>query len=111
MTDRSAASISAILTVGMLIFLAIVLLLLQMVLLNGFSEKQGMTAMGLSLACQSIVIILLSTLAARATDLLITKVNWNRVLAIAVTVLGATMIGGTISFLASLIAIPIAGIR
>lgn len=110
MTDRSAASISAILTVGVLIFLAIILLLLQMVLLNGFSERQGMTAMGISLACQSIVIILLSTLAARSTHLLITKVNWNRLLAVAVTVLAATMIGGTISFLASLIAIPIAGI-
>jgi membrane protease YdiL (CAAX protease family) len=110
MTGRSPASISAILTVGVLIFLAIVLLLLQMVLLNGFSEKQGMTAMGISLACQSLVILLLSTLAARSTHLLITKVNWNSLLAVAVTVLAATMIGGTISFLASLIAIPIAGI-
>jgi hypothetical protein len=82
-----------------------------MVALNGASEKQGVTAMGISLACQGMVIILLGILAAGATRFLITKVAWNSILAVILTVIVAGMIGGTISFLSSVIAIPIAGIR
>ena len=111
MSSKTPAAISAILTVLILIFLAIVFVLLQMVALNGASERQGLTAMGLSLGCQSLLIILLGTLAARATTFLITKVEWNNILAVVITVLVATTIGGVISFLASVIAIPVAGIR
>ena len=82
-----------------------------MVALNGASERQGFTAMGISLACQGIVMILLGIFAARATNFLITKVGWNSILAVVVTVLVAATIGGTISFLTSVIAIPVAGIR
>jgi len=111
MSNKTPATISAVLTILVLVFLAVVTVLLQMIALNGASERQGMTAMGISLACQSIVILLLGTLAARATNFLITKVSWNGILAVVVTVLAATMIGGTISFLSSIIAIPVAGIR
>jgi hypothetical protein len=82
-----------------------------MVALNGASERQGLTAMGLSLGCQSLVVILLAALAARATNFLITKVAWNSMLAVAVTVFVAAIIGGVISFLAAILAIPIAGIQ
>ena len=111
MSTKTPATISALLTVLILVFLAILFVLLQMVALNGASERQGLTAMGLSLGCQSLVVILLATLAARATTFLITKVEWNGVLAVVVTVFIAVTIGGVISFLASLIAIPVAGIR
>ena len=111
MSTKSPATISALLTVLVLIFLAIVFVLLQMVALNGTSERQGLTAMGLSLGCQSLAVILLAALSARATSFLITRVEWNSILAVVVTVLVATTIGGAISFLVSIIAIPIAGIR
>jgi hypothetical protein len=111
MSPRSPATISAILTVLILIFLAIVFLLLQMVALNGVSERQGLTAMGVSLGCQSLVIILLAALAARATTFLVTKAEWNSLLAVAVTVLGASVMGGVIAFLSSFISIVVAGIR
>lgn len=111
MSNKSPAAISAILTVVILVFLAVVFVLLQMIALNGASERQGLTAMGLSLGCQSILVILLATLAARTTRFLITKVEWNSILAVVITVLVATTIGGVISFLASVIAIPVAGIR
>lgn len=110
-SSKSPATISAILTVLILIFLAIVFVLIQMVALNGTSERQGLTAMGLSLGCQSIVIILLATLAARATTFLITKAEWNSILAVTLVVLIATTIGGTLSFLATFMSIPLAGIR
>ena len=110
MSRKSPAAISAILTVLILVFLAVVFVLLQMVALNGATERQGLTAMGLSLGCQSIVVILLATLAARATTFLVTKVEWNSILAVVVTVVIASVIGGVISFLASIISIPVAGI-
>ena len=49
MTNKSPATISAILTVLILVLLAILFALLQMVALNGASERQGLTAMGISL--------------------------------------------------------------
>jgi hypothetical protein len=111
MSTKTPATISAILTVLILAFLAIIFLLLQMVALNGASERQGLTAMGISLGCQSLVIILLATLAARATTFLVTKVEWNNILAVALTVFVATTIGGVISFLSSIVSIAAAGIR
>ena len=111
MPTRTPASISAILTILILILLAIVFVLLQMVALNGVSERQGVTAMGVSLACQGIVMILLGILAARATAFLITRAEWNSILAVAVTVLIATIIGGVIAFLSSIVSIAVAGIR
>src|SRR5690349_6460642 len=110
MPSKSPAVISAVLTVLILVVLAILFVLLQMVALNGASEKQGLTAMGISLACQSLVVIVLATLAARATTFLVTKVGWNSVLAVVITVLVAAIIGGVIGFLSMIIAIPIAGI-
>lgn len=111
MSSKTPAIVSAVLTVLILILLAVVSVLLQMVALNGASERQGFTAMGVSLACQGIVILVLAILAARATRFLITKVDWNSILAVVVTVVAAATIGGVISFLSSVIAIPIAGIR
>ena len=111
MPNKSPATISAILTIILLVLLAIVLLLLQMLALNGAGERQGLTAMGISLACQSIVIILLATLAARTTRFLITRVAWNSILAVTITVIVATTIGGAISLLSMIISIPVAGIR
>ena len=111
MPTRTPATISAILTVVILIFLAIVFVLLQMLALNGASERQGLTAMGLSLGCQSIAVIFLAALAARATTFLVTKAEWNSVLAIVITVLIAATIGGVIAFLSTILAIPIASIR
>lgn len=111
MSAKSPAAISATLTILVLVLLAILFVLLQMVALNGASERQGFTAMGLSLGCQSLVIILLGAVAARVTTFLITKVQWNSILAVAVTVLVATTVGGVIAFLSTIVAIPIAGIR
>jgi hypothetical protein len=47
MPDKKPATISALLTVVILIFFAIVTVLLQMIALNGASQGQGMTAVTL----------------------------------------------------------------
>ena len=110
MVRKTPATVSALLTVLILVLLAVIFTLLQMVALNGASERQGLTAMGISLGCQSLVIILLATLAARATTFLTTKVEWSSILAVIVTVMVASTIGAVVSFLATILAIPVAGI-
>ena len=111
MPTKTPATVSVLLTILILVILAIVFILLQMIALNGFSEREGLTAMGLSLGCQSLTVIFLAAFAARATRFLITKVEWNSILAVAVTVLAAAMIGGVIAFLSSIVSIAIVGIR
>lgn len=111
MSNKTPATISAILTVLILIALAIVFVLLQMIALNGFSEREGLTAMGLSLGCQSLAVIFLAVFAARATAFLITKVGWNNILAVAITVFAMTTIGGVLFFLSSFVSAAVAGIR
>jgi hypothetical protein len=111
MLNKTPATISVILTILLLIFLAIVLLLFEMIALNGASERQGLTAIGLALACQGVVMLLAGILARWMTNFLITKATWNNIMAIVTAVLVAASIGGAISFLSMIIAIPIAGIR
>jgi len=111
MSNKTPAIISTSLTVLLLIVLAVLSLLFEMVALNGASERQGVTAMGISLVCQGIGVILLGLLAGRLTNLLITKFNWNKTLAVIIAVMAGTAVGGLISFLSTVIAIPVAGIR
>ncbi len=111
MISKKPIVVSTTLTVLILALLAAFFLLLQMVALHGVSDRQGVTAMGISLACQGVVIILLGIFAARATRFLIVKVDWDSILAVAGTVLVATTIGGTLSFLTSAIAVLVAGIH
>jgi hypothetical protein len=78
---------------------------------NGVSESQGMTAMGISLVCQGIGVILVGLLAGWLTNLVISKFNWNRFLAVVVAVIVGTLLGAGISVFSTITSIPLAGIR
>lgn len=82
-----------------------------MLLLNGASERQGMSALGISLACQGASLILAAILAWRLTGLFISKFNWNKFLSVALAVAAGTLSGGLISFLAIIVGTVAAGIR
>lgn len=111
MPNKTPAVISVILTILLLVVFAIVSVLFEMLALNGASERQGMTAMGISLLCQGVGAVLLGIFAWWLTNLLISKFNWNKIIAVVVTVFLGTTIGTGISFLSLIISIPIAGIR
>ncbi len=111
MPNKTPAVISVILTILLLVVFAIVSVLFEMLALNGASERQGMTAMGISLLCQGVGAVLLGIFAWWLTSLLISKFNWNKIIAVVVTVFLGTTIGTGISFLSLIISIPIAGIR
>ncbi|MDQ3005812.1 MAG: hypothetical protein M3R47_10570, partial [Chloroflexota bacterium] len=99
------------LTVILLIIFGILSVFTQMLVLNGVSERQGMTAMGVSLVCQSVGVILAGVFAGWLTNFVITKLSWNKILAVIIAVIAGVLLGGTISFVSTIISIPLAGIR
>ena len=111
MPNKIPAIISAVLTIILLIIFGVLSVLTQMLVLNGVNERQGMTAMGMSLVCQGAGAILAAAFAAWLTNLVITKFNWSGILAVVIAVIAGTLLGGVLSFLAVIISIPLAGIR
>ena len=111
MPNKTPAIISAVLTVILLVIFGVLSVLTQMLVLNDVSERQGMTAMGVSLVCQGAGAILAAAFAAWLTNLVITKFNWNNILAVVIAVIAGTLLGGLISFLSIIISIPLAGVR
>jgi hypothetical protein len=111
MTNKTPAIISSILTVILLILFAVLSVFMQMITLNGVSESQGMTAMGISLVCQGVGVILAGIFAGWITNLVVTKFNWNKVLSVLIAVFAGVLLGGAISFVSTIISIPLAGIR
>jgi hypothetical protein len=111
MPYKTSAIIAAILTIILLIIFGVLSVLTQMLVLNGANESQGMTALGVSLVCQGAGAILAAAFAGWLTNLVITKFNWNNILAVAVAVIAGTLLGAAISFLSIIISIPLAGIR
>ena len=110
MPNRKPAIISAILTILILIIFGVLSVFTQMLVLNGANESQGMTAMGVSLVCQGAGAILAAAFAAWLSNLVITKFNWNKILAVVIAVIAGTFLGVLISFLSVIISIPLVGI-
>ena len=73
MPNKTSAIISSVLTVILLIIFGILSVLMQMLVLNGVHENQGMIAIGTSLVCQGAGAILAAVLAAWLTNLGITN--------------------------------------
>jgi uncharacterized membrane protein YidH (DUF202 family) len=111
MSTRAASILSAILSILLLVIFAVLAVILEMIVLNGVSESQGMRAIGISLACLGVGAILVGILAWKATAFLIQKFSINPVLAVTLTTALALLVGGTISILSLFISISLAGIR
>lgn len=111
MSTKTASIVSVVLTLLVLIVFAVLALFFEMVALNGATGRQGMTAMSISLLCQGTGAILLGWLAWKCTSLLVTKLNFNPILAVIMTVLMAALAGGVFAFLSLIVSIPLAGIR
>jgi hypothetical protein len=103
--------VAAVSTGIILILLAVLFILLQMVVLNGTGEGQGITAMGISLACQGAVILMAGIFARWLAHFLIARAEWSHNMAIIGAVILAASVGGAMSFLAMILSIPVAGIR
>ncbi|MFN8413283.1 MAG: hypothetical protein U0Z26_12920 [Anaerolineales bacterium] len=111
MPSKIPAIISTVVTIILLILFAVVMTLFEVLALNGASESQGTIALGVSLGCQGLGLILIGILTWRFTNFLIGKFNWNQILAVIVVVISGTLLGLGISVLASIISIFVAGVR
>lgn len=111
MPSKKHAIISAVLTIVLLIIFGVLSIFTQMLVLNGVNESQGMTAMGVSLVCQGAGVILAGGFAGWLTNLVITKLSWNKILAVIIAVIAGGLLGGTISFVSMIISIALVGIR
>jgi hypothetical protein len=111
MPPKTASIVSVVLTALLLIMFAVITLLFEMVTLNGASERQGLTAMGIALLCQAAGGVLLGVLAWKSTSLLVIRFNMSAILAVAITVIFTALAGGVFSFISLLLSIPLAGVR
>jgi hypothetical protein len=108
--NRTASILSGLLTAVILILLAILSVFMQMVMLNGVSEPQGLSGMSISLLCQGISLSLAVIFSRWLSNLLMVKFNLNALLAVLIAVIVSTGLGGLISFLSIIVAIPLAEI-
>ena len=112
MSNKTPAIISVILTVLFLILIAILLLLGQLLALNGFSEREGTISLVTTLVCQGTSVILAAVLASRLTQAFIEKFNWNNAVAVVVAVVAGIFPGTVLMSLGLLISVLIAeGLR
>ncbi len=111
MSNKTPAIISTTLTIILVAIIAILSIFFEIVALNGASEKQGTIALGISLICNGLGIILPGLFSGWFTNLTIKKFNWNKILAILIAVTLGTVLGSTISFFSIILSIPLAGIR
>lgn len=111
MPNKTPAVISVILTILLLIVFGVVSILFEMLALNGAGESQGAAALGISILCQGVGAILIGVFVWWLSNLLISKFNWNKIVAVIVTVFFGTVIGGGISLLSIIVSIPAAGVR
>ena len=110
MPSKTPAIIATVLTIFILVLFAVLSVFMQMIALNGVSERQGVTAMGISLVCQGVGLIVTAIFAGWISNLVITKFNWNKALAVLVAVIAGVLFGGVISFVSFIVSIPLAGI-
>ncbi len=100
MPNKTPAIISAVITFVLLIIISVILSFGQLVLLNGFSGRLASIALNASFICQGVGNILAVIIAWRLTIRLITKSNWNNIVAALVSTLVGTLTGAGLSFIA-----------
>ena len=111
MPTKAPAILSTVLTTLTLIVFAVFSVFTQMLVLNGASERQGVTAMSISLVCQGVGMIVAGILAWWLANSAVNKWNWNKVIAVIIAIIAGTTLGGLISALSIIFAIPVAGIQ
>jgi hypothetical protein len=108
----SHKTISAILTIILLILTSAVILISELVLLNGFGEREGTFALGASLLCQGVGIVVAALVASRMSAWLVTRFDWHKALSVIVAVLVGTLLGGGFGLISILLSVAVAeGLR
>jgi membrane protease YdiL (CAAX protease family) len=105
MPTKTLSIISAVLTVVFLIVLGLVAFFSTLLALNGYGDSEGTAAVVITLVCQGVGLILAGVLAGWLTRLFIEKFNWNKILAVIVSVSAGSALGTILVFAALLLSI------
>lgn len=112
MDAKTPAKISVVSAAVILLTGGILTMFIQLVLLNGvMNEGQAATALGITLGCQGLTILLGAISARWLTRLLILRRAWNRTLAVIVPVILVIILGTAAGFLSILGGLMAAGIH
>jgi membrane protease YdiL (CAAX protease family) len=109
MPAKTLSIISAVLTVIFVILLGMAFIFLTMVALNGYSGREGDAALIITLVCQGVGLILSGILAGWLTRLFIEKFNWNKILAVILSIFAGSTLGTVLVFAALVLSIFTAG--
>ncbi|CAG0952717.1 hypothetical protein ANAEL_00157 [Anaerolineales bacterium] len=108
MPSKIPSVISSVLTVILLIVFGFMLTIGQVIMLNGFSEREGNASFITAFACQGVGMILCAILAWWLTKLFIQKFKWNKVLSVIISVVATTILGSGLAFVSLFISIGVA---
>lgn len=108
MPTKTPSIISTVLTILMFLVFGAASMFFLMVALNGFDTRSGEPALISALVCNIIGIILAAILAWKMPGWLIGKFNWNRIVAVLVSVLAGFFAGGGLSMAAMFIGVIVA---
>jgi len=111
MPNKTPAIISAIGTFILLILSGLLLFIGQVVALNGvIDESEAFTSLGIGVVCQCVVAFLAAGFSGWFCNLLIFRFDWNKPPAVVIAAILGTVLGAVVSFIFTVISIPLAGI-
>ena len=108
MSSKIPSIISSVLTVILLLVFGFMLAIGQVVMLNGFSEREGNASFATAFICQGVGMLACAALAWWLTKLLVQKFDWNKVLSVIISVVVTTFLGSGLAFVSLLVAISVA---
>jgi sulfite exporter TauE/SafE len=94
MSTRNLSVISSIITVILLIVLGILASFVELVALNGYSDREGGPALIAFGICQVVGLLLCALLAGWLTKTLAPRFSWNKILTVIISILAATLLSG-----------------
>ena len=110
-SSKTPVVVSVILTVILLLLIVALSFFMQLVLMNGvMNSNQANIALGTSLGCQGLEIILGAILAGRLTRLFLTRFNMNKVLAVILAIIPVAILAAVLSFIAIFVGLVAAGL-
>ena len=108
MSTKTPSILSTVITVILLLIFGAAVMFFLLVALNGFSERAATPALLTSLVCQGAGILLAGVLTWRLPKIFMEKFNWNKAIAVVVSIPTGLTLGGLIGSAALFIGIIVA---
>ena len=111
MRNNLPAVVSALATFILLAIIGFLMVVAQIIALNGVIDQSKASSIGMGFLCQSLSILLASIFAGWFANTLIMRFDWSRTAAVIASVIIGTLLGAAISLISVVLSIPMAGIR